>query len=296
MNITKDEDKNSLLKKLTFTKTILLLVIILFGTVHLIAQENDKKGSFYVYWGYNRSHYSKTNLHFNGPDYDITFYDIVGTDRPTKFGWIYINPSTITIPQYNFRLGYFLTNRFTLSFGIDHMKYVVTRNQATTISGVISPNISSKYEGSYLNVPILLEPDLLIFEHTDGFNLVSLDVEYLQPIKLNLHKKLSLNWNIGIGGIWIATKTNVKVLNDGLDNDFHTAGYTLIGKTGPRIEFKNRLFLLGEIKGGYASLPSVLIKNAEPKLGDHNLLFLEYYFAFGVNFKFKKKRNKKSSE
>ncbi len=273
----------------------ILVVFLLLGSIHLVAQENEKKGSFYLYWGYNRSFFSETNLHFNGPDYDITFYDIKGTDRPTKFGWVYINPTTITIPQYNFRIGYFLTNRFVLSFGIDHMKYVVTKHQETIISGVISPNISDKYEGSFLNEPIILDPDLLIFEHTDGFNLVSFDVEYLQPIKLKLHKKISINWNTGIGGIWIATKTNVRVLNDGLDNDFHTAGYTLIAKTGPRIEYKNRLFFLGELKGGYASLPSVLIKNSEPKLGDHNLSFLEYYFAVGVNFKFKRKREKNST-
>ena len=92
-------------------------------------------------------------------------------------------------------------------------------------------------------------------------------------------------WDFGIGGIWIVTKTKVKVLGDGLDNDFHVAGFTLIGKTGPRLTYKKKIFLSGEIKSGYASLPSVLIKNSEPEIGDHNLLFFEYYVVAGINFR-----------
>lgn len=72
-------------------------------------------------------------------------------------------------------------------------------------------------------------------------------------------ENLRFLWNFGFGGVWVVTKTNVKVLGEGLDNDFYLAGYTFTGKSGPRVEFKKHLFILGEVKGGYASLPSVLI-------------------------------------
>lgn len=253
-----------------------------------------KKGSMFFYWGYNRSFYSTTNLHFNGPNYDFTLYDLKAKDRPTKFGWVYLNPGTLTIPQYNYRLGYYITDRFAVSLGIDHMKYVVEAGQPTTISGVITPDASTQYAGSYLNEPILLEPDLLAFEHTDGFNLVTLDGEYLLPIYSILDDKIAFQWNFGIGGIWVVTKTDVKVMGDGLDNDFHVAGFTMAAKSGPRIEFCRRFFAMAELRGGYASLPSVLIKNAEPEIGDHTLTFLEYYIAAGINFRIK--RNKKSAK
>ena len=253
------------------------------------AQSQDislgKKGSFYFYWGYNRGFYSKTNLHFTGPNYDFTLYDIRATDRPTPLSWEYFNPVTLTVPQYNTRIGFFLTDRFAVSFGTDHMKYVATPGQETTISGVISETASTKYAGYYLNEPIRMDPDLLKFEHTDGFNVVTLDVEYLQPVRLNLGKRLALGWNVGIGGVWVVTKTNVRVMGDGLDNDFHVSGYTLAGKMGPRLEYNRRFFLLAEIKGGYASLPGVFIKNDAPELGDHNLTFIEYYAGAGVNFR-----------
>ncbi len=269
-----------------------IVVFILMGCLKLDGQESDisKKGAMYFYWGYNRSTYSLTNLHFNGPEYDFTLYELKGRDRPTKFGWGYFNPSRLTIPQYNLRAGYYLTDRITISLGTDHMKFILEENQRTRMSGVITAVASEKYEGSYLNEPINLENDLLQFEHSDGFNFASIDLAYLIP--LYKKHKFSVLLNVGIGGIWIITKTKVKVFNEGLDNDFHIAGYAGAGKIGPRIVYNNRFFLLWEVKGGYASLPSVLIKNSDPEIGDHNLSFLESYIAVGANFKIKKRKKK----
>ena len=248
----------------------------------------EKKGSLFLYWGYNRSWYSTSNLHFNGPDYDFTLYDLKATDRPSPFGTVYFNPATFTIPQYNIRLGYFITDRLAVSAGMDHMKYVVTQGQPTTLSGVITSAASDRYAGAYLNESINLDSELLEFEHSDGFNFVSLDFEWLQPLFSAWKDQLSFYWNAGFGGFWVVTKTNVRVFQDGLDNDFHVAGYAMAGKTGPRIEFRDRFFLTSELKGGYASLPSVLIKNSDPRIGDHSLTFLQYFVAGGVNFRLKR--------
>ena len=259
-----------------------------FGQDNGTSKTDYRKGQFYFYWGYNRSYFSKTNLHFTSATYDFTVYNIEASDRPSKFGVTYFNPAEFSIPQYNYRLGYCIDNHWSVSGGMDHMKYVVEPHQQVKISGVISPEASEKYAGAYLNQPVALEPDLLTFEHTNGFNLVSLDAEYLFHV-MTLSNIFSLEWNSGIGGVWVVTKTDVRVMGDGLDNDFHVAGYTLTGKMGPRLQYKNKFFFLIETKGGYASLPSVLIKNSEPKIGDHTLSFIEYYFAAGINFRLKGK-------
>lgn len=244
-----------------------------------------------MFWGYNRAFYNQSNLHFNGPEFDVTFYDLEATDRPTKFGLVYFNPATITIPQYNLRVGYFLTDNISMSLGIDHMKYVVTPFQTVRFSGVITENISSTYAGSYLNEDIEVVPELLQFEHTDGFNFVSLEFEWLMNL-FQFQNSMNINWNFGMGGIWLATKTKVKILGEGIDNDFHVAGFSFAGKMGPRLEYKNNFFLLGEAKCGYATLPSVLVENAEPEVGDHNVLFFEYYITLGKYFDIKKRKQK----
>jgi hypothetical protein len=50
-----------------------------------------------------------------------------------------------------------------------------------------------------------------------------------------------------------------------------------------------KFFLSAEIKSGYVTLPYVLIKNAAPEVGDHNLGFFEYYIVAGINFSINKK-------
>lgn len=245
----------------------------------------SKKGSIFFYWGYNRSIYAKSDLHFKAPDYDITFYSVKAQDRPTKLGWDYVNPSKFSIPQNNYRIGYFFTDQIAVSIGVDHMKYVVEQNQNVLISGVISPEASTKYQGSYLNEEIQITGDLLQFEHTDGLNLLSLDFDFVQKVK-DLNSNFKFSWGTGLTGIWIVAKTNVKLFGEGLDNDFHIAGYHLGFKTGPRIDYKNKFFLITESKFGYANLRSILIENEAPDKGNHDVTFLEFYLAIGYLFKF----------
>src|SRR6266496_3589729 len=63
----------------------------------------------YFYWGYNREIFSKTDIHFHGKGYDFTIYGATAHNRPTPFTFNdYANPGRITIPQYNFHVGYYL--------------------------------------------------------------------------------------------------------------------------------------------------------------------------------------------
>lgn len=55
------------------------------------------------------------------------------TDRQTPFGMIYFDPVLFTIPQYNARLGYFFKDNWSISIGMDHMKYVMVQDQMATL-------------------------------------------------------------------------------------------------------------------------------------------------------------------
>ena len=50
---------------------------------------NDKFYQYraYVYWGYNRSFFTNSDIHFHGNGYDITVYNVVAKDRPEKFSF-----------------------------------------------------------------------------------------------------------------------------------------------------------------------------------------------------------------
>ncbi len=246
----------------------------------------------YVYWGYNRAFFSKSDIHFHGPGYDFTVYKVKAKDRPEKFSFkIYFNPVTATIPQYNMRLGFYFKHNIHLSIGMDHMKYVMVQNQIVKMSGVIDSSVSHQFAGSYVNQDKILTNDFLRFEHTNGLNLFTIDIEYLLPIYHTKKDWLHIGWNFGLGGVFMVTKTEVHVIGFGLDNDFHTAGFSLPIKTGPRIDIWKYFFLTFEVKAGYAHLPWVLIRNNAVDLADHNFGFVEYYGAFGVSYSFAKGAN-----
>ena len=105
---------------------------------------SERKGQNYFYWGYNRGFYSRSDINFKGADYNFTLYDVKAKDRQSKLGADpYLHINQLTIPQYDYRLGYCFNDKYSLSIGFDHMKYVVNDFQTTHISGTISGQVSS---------------------------------------------------------------------------------------------------------------------------------------------------------
>lgn len=245
---------------------------------------------FFFYWGYNRTSFARSDIHFSGREYDFTLFDVAAKDRPSKFSFkTYFSPTSITIPQYDYRFGFFLTRHFALSVGIDHLKYVVVNDQTVLMSGVISADVSPRYAGSYLQRPIRLTDKFVRFEHTDGLNLVNLELEYHLPIIQLTHSPLALQLHTGLGGIWVVPRTDAQVFGYGLNNHFHLAGYSLAGKAGLRLYVGKRLFLMAETKAGYITLPDILLRNEQPERASQNILFWEKMAAVGFNFNFSRR-------
>lgn len=274
-------------------KTILAIILIFFNLRGFSSEKDSlssNRGKAYVYWGYNRAYFSKSNIHVHGPEYDFTLYDVTAADRPSAFDpKVYFNPVKWTIPQFNIRLGYFLTEHFSISLGYDHMKYVVRKDQTVRMSGVVSSNASDKYKGSYLNTPVVLTQDFFTFEHSDGLNLVSLDTEYSFFVYRTRNRVFSTEFTSGIGGIWVAPRTDVRLFGKGSNNDYHVAGYSLHGKAGLRFNFFSNYFLLAQSRAGYMSLPSILIEIGQPQRADQTFYFWEYFITVGAKINLKKK-------
>lgn len=275
-----------------------LLVVFLFFSVTLLAQDNSKQnffgrpnrethtGQFYFFWGYNRAYYTKSDLHVHGPEYEFTVYDAVAHDRPTPIkDKAYYTPKLLTIPQFNFRLGYQVNNKWSVSIGWDHMKYVMDQNQIAEISGYINHPINTQYNGTYLRQPTQITSDLLKFEHTDGLNIASADIERRFKLWSSGKKKFSLHSISGAGTGFVIPRSDVRVAGVGLNNDWHISGYHLNAKTGLRFEFLRNGFFQLESRAGYINLPNVLVQNDAIHRIDHHFFFLEWYGSFGMYFK-----------
>lgn len=91
---------------------------------------NNRKGEFYFSWGYNKEWYTQSNLHVEQPELGnkYTFRGIRAHDNP---GWDKgIFDRAMTIPQYNYRIGYFFKDDLAIEINFDHTKYIIDHQQA----------------------------------------------------------------------------------------------------------------------------------------------------------------------
>ena len=269
-------------------KKFLVLFLIHLFILPASAQSEDQlqtkgnKKSIYVYWGWNWDNFSKSDINFKGADYEFTLKNVVADDKQASFDLeTYFHPGKFTIPQYNFRIGYYFKENWDISFGVDHMKYVVRQNQEVEISGFIS-NSETIYDGIYSDDKIIIEPSFLILEHTDGLNYVNFELRHTDKFITGKTVSVSLKEGFGIGAV--IPRTNATILEKERHDKFHLAGYGLGAMIGVNITFFDKFFIQSEVKGGFIGLPDVRTTNSKIDRASQNFFYSQYNIVFGVNF------------
>ena len=204
-----------------------------------------------MYWGWNWVNYSNSDIRFKGANYDFTLANVAAQDRQTKFSFNnYFHPGNITIPQTNYRIGYFFKENYTISIGVDHMKYVMIANQNVTINGNIAIG-NTKYDGTYTNETIQLAKDFLQFEHTDGLNYVNIEVKRFDDIShwlgVNL-ENLQFNLTEGLGVGVLYPRTDTTLLEQERHDNFHLSGWGISVGAGLNITFLKHFFIQTDYK------------------------------------------------
>lgn len=245
------------------------------------------KGKFYVYWGGNRETFSKSDIRFKGADYDFTLYDVEAHDKPKGWNIDYINPGRMTIPQTNFRLGYFINDHYNISVGVDHMKYVMHQNKTVNYTGSY-PN-----QGSYNENPtgnqLTLDEQFLTFEHTDGLNYVNTEIARVDDIsklfQLPNTDKFQVNTVAGLGLGILFPKTNAKVLSKERHDDFHVSGFGASAKVGLNFTFFKHFFVQTELKGGYINMNDIRTTALSDDTAEQDFWFLQRIIVVGGIFR-----------
>lgn len=276
---------------------ILFAILIFAGQIALAQNEpkpdnTDQKGKLYVYWGWNRGWYTNSDISFDGADYDFTLSDVVAKDRQTPFSLnAYLNPALISIPQYNFRIGYFIKDHYDISFGVDHMKYVVELDQTVEISGDIS-GTGTAYDEVYNNDEIVIEEGFLLFEHTDGLNY--LNVEFRRFDNIFDFNKVKINLTEGFGAGVLMPKTNATLLNNERHDEFHLAGWGMGAVVAVNVSFFEWFFIQSEFKGGFISMPDIRTTMDNTDQASQNFFFSQLNIVFGATINLNKKSTSKS--
>jgi len=125
-------------------------------------QSVGNKGSFYFSWGYNEEWYTHSNIHISQPSLGnhYTFKNTLGVDKPGWNGHFF--RKALTIPQYNYRIGYFFKDNWAVELNFDHAKYVVASQQLLHVKGTMNHQAVDKYVDN--------SPDILKYQLNNGAN------------------------------------------------------------------------------------------------------------------------------
>lgn len=276
-------------------KKALFIALLSLWSFTSFAQQTNKKGSYYITWGYNRSSYANSDIRFVGPGYDFTLLNAKALDFPTPIRDFktYINPELLSIPQFNFHAGYFIKDNLSVSIGWDHMKYVVTDGQTVRVTGFVNPQTSTPaitvnpaYVGTFNQTPLELDPDEFVnLEHTDGYNYASIEIEQYKSLFQSKKSRFAIDWIRGVGIGALVPRSDVHVFGVGKNNYWNLAGGGASLKTGLKFNFSKLLFFETTIKTGATKLWDIHTTGRSVDHAEQAIYFMEFYGALGFTIK-----------
>jgi hypothetical protein len=263
--------------------SLLSILIAIFYTQALAqstAKNNWLKGA-YLQWGYNTEWYTKSTIHFkgtvNGVSHDFKLRQLTAHDR-NDLASIRKRPLNITIPQYNYRLGFYLNAQHTkaIELNFDHTKYIVFNNQRVHATGFIG--------GQQFDKDTSFSRDQVHLEHTNGANFYHFNYvrQYTVASRSNHQPVVTLLWKAGAG--FMIPKTDVTLFGKSLDNRFHIAGYCLGAEGGARWYVSRKFFFEGTAKTGFVNYTNAL--TVDGGKAQHSFGYFELIGTFGYDINF----------
>lgn len=244
-------------------------------TAHAIGLEkavkkNSKGGqgeaAWYVHWGYNRSRYTKSDIHFKGPGVDFTLLQVRAGDMPMAFDpAVHLNPTKFTIPQFNARFGRSLPwstgrrgGRWWFSGGWDHMKYKLphgllrasgTIDEAWALDAGWSADTASV--GAFSNDPFAWCWRDFNFEHSDGMNFIRLALERDIPVFERDRFTVGLQGMLGAG--LMLCRTDLRWFGWRVHHYWAISGYAISTAGAAYLDF-GQFRVLARLQGGYVNI------------------------------------------
>lgn len=270
----------------------LIIALLLLGAFNASAQYKRikkkvsyDKGTLFVHWGYNRTKYTSSNIRFVGPGYDFTMQGAKAHDNPEKFSSVYFNPNSVSVPQFNWRIGYYFKKNWAISFGQDHMKYLFQHKNEVLLSGYINEGVDqvTNWEGTYEGAPIVTDRGTFHYESSDGLNYMRFELTRTdQWLRLGELDRFAISTNMGlsVGGLLSYTdfrfaKTDI---NGNVVDDIRTislSGYGISAHAGVRLEFFRNFYLMPNLSGGLMNHLKNRTRNNDPTS------YAKHVFGFG---------------
>ena len=265
-----------------------ILLLLLLSAGYLPAQDKPARtyeDRIFLYWGYNRTRFTTSDIHFEGPGYDFTLRDVTAADRPHTFKTdTYFNPKYVWYPQYNYRIGWYFKEAWSISLGLDHMKYVVDADQEVGVDGDLGVLTDER------NATLVLDTTVLRYEHTDGLNLLSVDVDRYWNLWRATNDNTDLRLYTGANAGPVIARSDVRLFGEGMNNRFNIAGYGLGVQTGLHFTFFKHFFVRNTLRAGFIHLPHVLTTGDADEQASQHFGYFQHAIVAGGCFRIGGKR------
>jgi len=167
------------------------------------AQESSSKSSFFksdewfFSWGYNKTHYSNSNINVSQPSLGNNF-TVNGVQGHDEFSHV-----TCCSPD-NLRLGRYLNaeKTYALDLSLDHTKFTSTIGQVALVTGKNSGGVGNQ----------VLSNDFFSYMLHNGLNHVMVNLSYREPLLGQLDETSNLTF-IGKVGTGLAIVHPFSVIN-----------------------------------------------------------------------------------
>jgi hypothetical protein len=239
-------------------KTLVYLFFMVMAIEPITAQYlNQKKstgpGAMFVYWGYNRSIYTPSNIRFIGPGYDFKLNGVEATDRPSTDINEYVSFNTITVPQFDVRIGYNFKRNWAFSLGYEHMKYVMKHGPTYYLNGYISPGIDqgNGWSGTYSDQAVVTQENTFHYENTNGLNYINAQLTNVFKIYQTEKGRFALTTMMGVGAGPILSFNDFTFAGEKNVATVSLSGVGVSGHFGLRAEFFKHLFVAANVQGGF---------------------------------------------
>ena len=250
-------------------KTLIFISFLIFlpflGASQKTSKDSQAKRAMFVYWGYNRSFYTDSKISFFGPGYDFSLAGVQATDRPSPDFITYVDPSTLTVPQFNARIGFNFKKKWALSFGYDHMKYVIVHGPTYLLSGRINPLIDpiSNWSGDYNAEPVTTDESTLHYENTNGMNYIRAEISHIDKL-VRASNAFAIYSVSGLGAGLVLNYNDFTFAGEKSMTTLSMSGVGASAHLGLRLEFFRHFFLQANNSVGFLYQHRVKTRGNDP--------------------------------
>lgn len=232
-----------------------------------------RRDAWYVSWGYNTERYARTDIQFTqqGKGNDFT---LKGVKLHDSQGWDLWNHG-LTVPQYSFRFGRFISRNTAIELNFDHAKAVATpeHDQAVQMSGTLA--------GIPVEKQVLLSGILQKYKLNNGANFVLVNIVRRLPLvrEPGATGSIAALGKAGFG--FTVPHTENTVLGEANDAGFHYGGLGAGLEGAIRVHLLRNLYFEGAQKGFYGAYRNIKIRDGKAR---HGLWAYVTIVSLGVSF------------